>query len=107
MVPVSDNRHYLPPVKSISVIALFNLTNKNNCISVFALFIAPSQLTQAMSVQRRNSSSGSAPLIEPPLLLMGMATCHSVTIIDGVLSGDPLDLKVLKQDFKMTQYLLN
>jgi hypothetical protein len=49
-----------------------------------------------MTVQKRNSScSGSANnLIEPPLLLMGMATCHSVAIIDGVLRGDPLDLKV-------------
>jgi cation-transporting ATPase 13A3/4/5 len=26
--------------------------------------------------------------------LVGMVTCHSLTIIDGKLSGDPLDLKV-------------
>jgi hypothetical protein len=30
----------------------------------------------------------------PYLLLKGMATCHSLTIIDGTLNGDPLDLKV-------------
>ena len=24
--------------------------------------------------------------------MIGMATCHSLTIIDGVLSGDPLEL---------------
>jgi len=27
-------------------------------------------------------------------LLVGMATCHSLTRIDGLLSGDPLDFKV-------------
>lgn len=27
-------------------------------------------------------------------ILYGMVTCHSLTIIDGKLSGDPLDLKV-------------
>lgn len=27
-------------------------------------------------------------------LLHGMATCHSLTLINGELSGDPLDLKV-------------
>lgn len=26
--------------------------------------------------------------------LVGMVTCHSITIIDSKLSGDPLDLKV-------------
>jgi cation-transporting ATPase 13A3/4/5 len=26
--------------------------------------------------------------------LVGMVTCHSLTIINGKLSGDPLDLKV-------------
>jgi cation-transporting ATPase 13A3/4/5 len=26
--------------------------------------------------------------------LVGMVTCHSLTIIDNKLSGDPLDLKV-------------
>ena len=25
-------------------------------------------------------------------MMIGMATCHSLTIIDGVLSGDPLEL---------------
>ena len=41
-----------------------------------------------------NAGSSLASKSEPPLLLMGMATCHSLTIIDGVLSGDPLDLNV-------------
>jgi cation-transporting ATPase 13A3/4/5 len=27
-------------------------------------------------------------------LLVGMACCHSLTLIDGALSGDPLDVKV-------------
>ena len=27
-------------------------------------------------------------------LMQGMATCHSLTLIDGVISGDPLDVKV-------------
>ena len=39
-------------------------------------------------------NAGSTNKLEPPLLLMGMATCHTLTIIDGVLSGDPLDMKV-------------
>jgi len=39
----------------------------------------------------------------PYLLLTGMATCHSLTIIDGTLNGDPLDLKVsLKLERKKT-----
>lgn len=40
------------------------------------------------------SSTADSSKTEPPLLLMGMATCHSLTIIDGVLGGDPLDIKV-------------
>lgn len=28
-------------------------------------------------------------------LLFGMVSCHSITMIDGQMSGDPLDLKVL------------
>ena len=27
-------------------------------------------------------------------LQLGMASCHSLTLINGTLSGDPLDLKV-------------
>ncbi|XP_064459602.1 polyamine-transporting ATPase 13A3-like isoform X2 [Ornithodoros turicata] len=34
--------------------------------------------------------------------LMGMATCHSLTMIDGQLSGDPLDLKM----FEATDWVL-
>ena len=45
------------------------------------------------STSSYSSASGSGKL-EPPLIFMAMATCHSLTIIDGVLSGDPLDLKV-------------
>lgn len=29
-------------------------------------------------------------------LLYGMATCHSLTLIDNKISGDPLDVKVGK-----------
>lgn len=38
--------------------------------------------------------------LEP--FLIGMATCHSLTIIDGQLSGDPLDLKM----FEATDWVL-
>lgn len=36
------------------------------------------------------------------LLLSAMVTCHSITSIDGKLSGDPLDLKM----FESTGWLL-
>lgn len=29
-------------------------------------------------------------------MLAAMATCHSLTMIDGRLSGDPLDLKMFE-----------
>ena len=29
-------------------------------------------------------------------LLAAMATCHSLTVIDGQLTGDPLDLKMFE-----------
>ena len=29
-------------------------------------------------------------------ILTAMATCHSLTVIDGSLTGDPLDLKMFK-----------
>lgn len=32
--------------------------------------------------------------IQPGHLLYAMATCHSLTVIDGNISGDPLDIKV-------------
>ena len=41
-----------------------------------------------------------APFVEDPCCLTpgpmvyGMATCHSLTTIDGELTGDPLDLKM-------------
>ena len=39
------------------------------------------------------SDSGSIP--QGPLLA-AMATCHSLTVIDGKLTGDPLDLKMFE-----------
>lgn len=36
------------------------------------------------------------------LLMSAMVTCHSITSIDGKLSGDPLDLKM----FESTEWLL-
>lgn len=35
-------------------------------------------------------------------LLYGMATCHSITIMNGELKGDPLDLKM----FESTNWIL-
>lgn len=35
-------------------------------------------------------------------ILAAMATCHSLTMIDGRLSGDPLDLKM----FEATDWVL-
>ena len=32
--------------------------------------------------------------LETEPLLLGMASCHSLTLINGALSGDPLDVKV-------------
>lgn len=32
--------------------------------------------------------------MEPCHMFYGLVTCHSLTIIEGQLSGDPLDLKV-------------
>lgn len=36
------------------------------------------------------------PSLDKDHLLYGMVTCHSLTIIDGKLSGDPLDLKMFE-----------
>lgn len=33
--------------------------------------------------------------MEQDHLMFGMATCHSLTLIDGKLIGDPLDVKVI------------
>lgn len=41
-------------------------------------------------------------LTEESLLLRGMAACHSLTIIDGELAGDPLDVKM----FESTGWIL-
>jgi len=35
--------------------------------------------------------------LPPSHFLRGLASCHSLTIIEGQLSGDPLDLKVHEQ----------
>jgi len=80
VVPVVEQGRCLPPIKN------------------------PSKMPQAMAAIRPTNNAGSslASKLEPPLLLMGMATCHSLTIIDGVLSGDPLDLKM----FESTQWKL-
>ncbi|EEB12615.1 cation-transporting ATPase fly, putative [Pediculus humanus corporis] len=40
--------------------------------------------------------------LERSHILYGMVTCHSLTIIDGKLSGDPLDLKM----FESTDWIL-
>ncbi|XP_057368287.1 polyamine-transporting ATPase 13A3-like isoform X2 [Daphnia carinata] len=75
IVPVVEGRRYIPPLRT------------------------PLKLSQALSTLRpydRSPSSASCNKLDPPLLLMGMATCHSLTIIDGNLSGDPLDLKMFE-----------
>uniref|UniRef100_A0A1I8IKA6 Cation-transporting ATPase n=2 Tax=Macrostomum lignano TaxID=282301 RepID=A0A1I8IKA6_9PLAT len=49
------------------------------------------------------STSTPVDIKEPSQLLEAMATCHALTRIDGVLSGDPLDLKM----FESTGWLLD
>jgi cation-transporting ATPase 13A3/4/5 len=39
--------------------------------------------------------------VESPIIA-AMATCHSLTLIDGELSGDPLDIKM----FEATQWVM-
>ena len=39
--------------------------------------------------------------LSPGPMVYGMATCHSLTTIEGVLTGDPLDLKM----FNGTQWV--
>lgn len=48
----------------------------------------------AIRTSGHSPTSSTCAIPDPPLLMIGMATCHSLTIIDNVLSGDPLDLKV-------------
>ena len=31
-------------------------------------------------------------LLQPSPILVGMATCHSLTVIDNCIAGDPLDV---------------
>lgn len=40
------------------------------------------------------SDASSIPAHSPTLVTM--ATCHSLTVIDGELTGDPLDLKMFE-----------
>lgn len=40
------------------------------------------------------SDASSIPTNSPTLVTM--ATCHSLTVIDGQLTGDPLDLKMFE-----------
>ena len=35
-------------------------------------------------------------VLERGSFLVGMVTCHSLTVIDGEISGDPLDLIMFK-----------
>lgn len=59
------------------------------------IFIEPSTLPEATSALSDHDKIDQDPKKELPYLLFkGMATCHSLTIIDGTLNGDPLDLKV-------------
>jgi cation-transporting ATPase 13A3/4/5 len=39
--------------------------------------------------------------VESPIIA-AMATCHSLTLIDGELTGDPLDIKM----FEATQWVM-
>jgi hypothetical protein len=58
------------------------------------VFKEPSTLPQATSTLQEHTKTEDPKMELPYLLLKGMATCHSLTIIDGTLNGDPLDLKV-------------
>jgi len=72
VVPI-DNGRFLPPIKT------------------------PSKLPQALSaIHPISSTASSSSKLDPPLFMIGMATCHSLTTIEGVLSGDPLDLKMFE-----------
>jgi len=39
-------------------------------------------------------------------MLVAMATCHSLTIIDGQLAGDPMDLKMFEATGWVSSYHL-
>jgi hypothetical protein len=45
--------------------------------------------------------------LETEELLICLATCHSLTIIDNKLTGDPLDLKVTNLDANNLPWLLH
>lgn len=82
VVPVVDRGRCLPPIRNPSKVG-----------QALAAVLPPPAGVAGVAAP---PSSPSAARSEPPLLVMGMATCHSLTIIDGVLSGDPLDLKMFE-----------
>lgn len=51
------------------------------------------------------------PLKDPKVLshnstfLQGMASCHSLSLIEGELGGDPLDIKVIGSDNLWSAYI--
>lgn len=44
--------------------------------------------------------------VEAPIVA-AMATCHSLTLIDGELTGDPLDIKMFEATQWVTKRLLS
>jgi magnesium-transporting ATPase (P-type) len=42
------------------------------------------------------------PVVSP--IITAMATCHSLTLIDGELTGDPLDIKMFEATQWVTEY---
>lgn len=68
-----------------------------NFLRVLSPVTKPCTLPGAVSAVTGSEMSHEDPKKELPYLLFkGMATCHSLTIIDGTLNGDPLDLKMFE-----------
>ena len=86
VVPARDDGSFLTPTRASSRLD-----------KVFADQQQPSAATsindESVSYSRCYSFRISDKL-ELPLMVMGMATCHSIATIDGVKCGDPLDVKV-------------
>ena len=53
-------------------------------------------LTLPLSPPRFGPLEEDPSTLPPSPLLYSMATCHSLTTIDGELTGDPLDLKMFQ-----------
>ena len=51
---------------------------------------------------RFEDSEKEVPRLKNHPLFEGMLVCHSLTIIDNELCGDPLDVKVKKKKLKIT-----